>query len=370
MFIIDLRNKLVSEYRCSVINNSNVDELHIYSHFTQYANYSIYLKVRSAGGDYVDKIAIASENIAIQDDALVVKWLMGAVSTQCKKIEIQLQFEQGETIVAQSRIVSVILGDTIDVSKEITPIYPDVLKHLQAQIDTLKAESYAVSSISYANDVLTILMKNKDKETLTSLQVSIPTSASFVSASLSGNVITFTDRSGNTHDIDLTNLLNAKVDKTNEHNKVYGTNNSGEQIVVNVDYGSNFGGNVVRRDSNSQIYVPLTPTANGHSTSKGYVDGFGYGFELSIDSSTYVVSLKLKDKNNNQIGETQTIDLPLETMVVSGSYDDTTKSLILTLKNGQTITIPISDLISGLVSTSSLIASNQDIQDIIYGEGE
>ena len=68
----------------------------------------------------------------------------------------------------------------------------------------------------------------------------------------------------------------------------------------------------------------------------------------SIDSSTFVMTLQLKDQNNNNIGSAQTIDLPIETMVVSGSYDADNKQIILTLQNGQTIEIPVGDLISGL----------------------
>lgn len=68
----------------------------------------------------------------------------------------------------------------------------------------------------------------------------------------------------------------------------------------------------------------------------------------SIDSSTFVMTLQLKDQNNNNIGSAQTIDLPIETMVVSGSYDADNKKIVLTLQNGQTIEIPVGDLISGL----------------------
>ena len=68
----------------------------------------------------------------------------------------------------------------------------------------------------------------------------------------------------------------------------------------------------------------------------------------SIDSSTFVMTLQLKDQNNNNIGSAQTIDLPIETMVVSGSYDADNKEIVLTLQNGQTIEIPVGDLISGL----------------------
>ena len=67
-------------------------------------------------------------------------------------------------------------------------------------------------------------------------------------------------------------LLAAKVDKTSSTNKVYGTDNGGSQTTFGVDYGTTFTGNVVRRDSSDQVYVPLTPTANGQAASKKYVD--------------------------------------------------------------------------------------------------
>ena len=69
---------------------------------------------------------------------------------------------------------------------------------------------------------------------------------------------------------------------------------------------------------------------------------------LSINSSTYVVTAQLKDQDGNNLGTAQTIDLPLESVVVSGSYDNTNKKIVLTLKDGSTIDIPVGDLIAGL----------------------
>ena len=81
----------------------------------------------------------------------------------------------------------------------------------------------------------------------------------------------------------------------------------------------------------------------------------GNKIEVSIDSTTYIMSLRLKDKNNN-ILSTAEVDLPLESVVVNGRYDDTTKELILTLQNGNEVRISVADLISGLQET--LIAGN------------
>ena len=73
----------------------------------------------------------------------------------------------------------------------------------------------------------------------------------------------------------------------------------------------------------------------------------GHSLEVSIDSS-YVVSLSLKNANGIILGTTQTIDLPLESVVVDGRYDAENKTLILVLDNGNEIDIPVADLINGL----------------------
>lgn len=81
---------------------------------------------------------------------------------------------------------------------------------------------------------------------------------------------------------------------------------------------------------------------------------------LTMNSSTYVVTAQLKDQDGNSLGTAQTIDLPLETVVVGGTYDATNKKIVLSLKNGTTIDIPVADLVSGLqteiTSTNKLSA--------------
>ena len=84
---------------------------------------------------------------------------------------------------------------------------------------------------------------------------------------------------------------------------------------------------------------------------------YGYSVEMSMDPDTYVISLKLKDQDGNQLGSTQTVDLPLESVVVSGSYDSGTKTINLTLEDGSVISIPVGDLVSGL--QTELSASNK-----------
>lgn len=77
---------------------------------------------------------------------------------------------------------------------------------------------------------------------------------------------------------------------------------------------------------------------------------YGSALSVSIDNSTYVITAALKDQNGDTLGSAQTIDLPLETMVVGASYNDNTKKIVLTLKNGTTVDFSVADLVSGLQS--------------------
>jgi len=70
--------------------------------------------------------------------------------------------------------------------------------------------------------------------------------------------------------------------------------------------------------------------------------------ELHINNDDYKMYAVLKDKSGNAFFTSNIIDLPLESMVVNGRYDENTKKLILTLDNGNEIEIPLGALISGL----------------------
>ena len=77
----------------------------------------------------------------------------------------------------------------------------------------------------------------------------------------------------------------------------------------------------------------------------------GSSIELTMNSSTYVVTLNLKNADGDTIS-TGSIDLPIESVVVSGSYDSANKKVVLTLQNGSTIEFSVADLVAGLVSTT------------------
>lgn len=76
--------------------------------------------------------------------------------------------------------------------------------------------------------------------------------------------------------------------------------------------------------------------------------------ELVLNSENYKLKGILKDSTGSTIYTSNEIDLPLESVVVSGTYDSQTKEVVLTLVNGSTIRFSIADLVSGLVSSTDL----------------
>ena len=122
-----------------------------------------------------------------------------------------------------------------------------------------------------------------------------------------------------------------------------------ESKIAKIDISSDFEATV----ANGKLTLSI-PELSNKATS----------LEFSVDNTTYVLTAKLK-KADGTVLSTQTVDLPLETMVVSGDYDENTKQIVLTLKNGTTTKFSVADLISGLVSNSGTLTTDE----ILLGAG-
>lgn len=79
----------------------------------------------------------------------------------------------------------------------------------------------------------------------------------------------------------------------------------------------------------------------------------GNKLDLTIDSKTYIMTLKLKDKDDHVLS-TGSVDLPIESMIINVTYDNDNEKLTFTLQNGIVIDVPLDSLISGLVNETDL----------------
>lgn len=106
---------------------------------------------------------------------------------------------------------------------------------------------------------------------------------------------------------------------------------------------------------------------------KGYIDNSvsnlvnyelkgktGTNLGVSIDNTTYVMTIELKNTAGDVIS-TGSVDLPLESMVIGASYDDSTKEIVLTLQSGEEVRFSVADLVRGLVSQSTFDTKMNEI---------
>lgn len=114
---------------------------------------------------------------------------------------------------------------------------------------------------------------------------------------------------------------------------------------------------------------PTIPTTASQVGALPNTTKYGASLSLTMNTSTYVVTAQLKDQAGNNLGTAQTIDLPLESVVVSGSYDATSKKVILTLKDGSTIDFSVEDLIDGLASTTYVDTEIDRVEGLIAQGG-
>ena len=85
-------------------------------------------------------------------------------------------------------------------------------------------------------------------------------------------------------------------------------------------------------------------------------DETGTDIELLLNTNNYQMTLKLKNAAGTAVS-TQTIDFPIESMVVNATYASGT--LTLTLQNGTTLDVDISAIISGLVPDTRTVNGKQ-----------
>ena len=174
---------------------------------------------------------------------------------------------------------------------------------------------------------------------------------------------------------------------TTEKNKLAGIE-SGAQVNVKPDWNAAAGNaaEILNKpnyatDANFDIddsYEAVTDTTGKNPANEGWYERSGtspnYTYTKTEDTTpasgktyytgpTYVITLQLLDQNNTAMGAAKTIDLPLESVVVSGSYDSVNKKVILTLKDGSTVEFSVADLVSGL--QSEITSANKLSADLV-----
>lgn len=133
-----------------------------------------------------------------------------------------------------------------------------------------------------------------------------------------------------------------------EKTYIYGYKGSGD-VHLSVADDVPLGGQLPAYDFNGNLRTG-EPVNSYDAVSKGYAStNYASGMEWTINPATFVMTLKLKNQYGQAIA-TQTIDLPMETLVHFAYYKDDTKELIMQLLNGQSLSVPVRELVNGLLN--------------------
>ena len=115
---------------------------------------------------------------------------------------------------------------------------------------------------------------------------------------------------------------------------------------VNEIEGIKVNNTTINPDTNKIVNITI-PTTAADVSALPNTTRYAAALSITIDNS-FIMLCQLKDQNGNNLGTTQRIDLPIESVVVGGSYDSLTQKIVLTLYNGDTIKFSIADLVSDL----------------------
>lgn len=136
---------------------------------------------------------------------------------------------------------------------------------------------------------------------------------------------------------------------TAEQSKLQGIE-SGSQVNVIEGIQKN-GTDLAVTNKKVNISVPTTAAdVNALPSSTKY----GKTIEMSYTSTTGVVTLNLKDQDGTVLS-TGSVDLPLELLIQSGSYNSSTKQIELVLANGDKIYIDAADLVDTYTADGTTI---------------
>lgn len=154
---------------------------------------------------------------------------------------------------------------------------------------------------------------------------------------------------------------NATINGVNTLNIVEGDNieliQNGSTLTINNTY--EYDDTDVKQDistntSNISQNTTDIATLNSNLVNYSLITETGSKLAITIDNSTYQMYITLKDKNDNVIHTSNTIDLPIEQLVMNVTYDNTNKAIVITLQNGNVTSVPVGALIDGLVSNDDL----------------
>ena len=227
----------------------------------------------------------------------------------------------------------------------------------------------SIDPITY---LMTLRLKNTAGTVLSVAQVDLPLASMVLGGSYADGVLTLRLKNNDGHieenaiNINISDLIDGLVSTSTYNNgvatlnaRIDGTNNNLQAFIDEIELSKIY--------AHAAFHAEESETARNY-TRGGSIDkkfkeidcGNGFSIDLSMDNE-YKLSIGLKNKRGDVISSGM-VDLPIETLITKASYSK--KVLTLTLQNGNTLKVDISDIISGLVPDTRKINGKTLEEDI------
>ena len=275
----------------------------------------------------------------------------------------EVNIEMNEVIYDRNIIESISVNGVaqqVDENKNVDITMPTKLSDLTNDNNTVQDSSYVHTDNNYTN---------AEKNKLAELE-------NYDDTEIKEDISDLQDDVSNLN-TDITDLNTNKADRTEIPTTLAElTDDSTHRTVTDVEKTnwsnkSDFSGNY-----NDLTNKPSIPTKTSDLTNdNGFIDNSvnnltnytlavdtGSSIDLSMNSTTYELTLSLKNSAGTVLNS-KSVDLPIETMVVNGRYDNINKKIVLVLDNGNTIDVPVGDLVAGL--QSEITSNNKLASDLV-----
>lgn len=163
----------------------------------------------------------------------------------------------------------------------------------------------------------------------------------------------------------ISDLYERKLDKqTPDVLSAYSVDENGDQGVVELSTIEKAG--AIAQYNDSKQLRTANPTGHYHAMNLGYFNNhmaelakhIGAGVKFTLDPNTYKLVVEVVNTYGQVIWRDESVDLPLEEMIVDVQYEDGKLKLIL--KNGNVTEVPVDNIVGGL-------ASDEEVRRLVKG---
>lgn len=338
------------KFDCGVREDNNAEAIEFVVGAEQGAlsltSFAAYVKVATPLYEYADKQKITFAVDESDDSKIVGRWEIERKTTDHETVNMNLEFENAESeVVWQTYVVQLHFHRTVKADEAVANNYPTVLQDLEHRVGELEEHGGGGGTGDVTHEELEQAIAEVNAS-IAEVEGGIPTALSQLTQDSKHRTVTDTEKATYAAKSDFSGSYDDLTDKPTIPTTAEDVNAVPTTRTIN---DKALSGNITLSAQDVGALADSTK--------------YGASFEFIVDTTTFILTARLKDQDGNVLGTAQTVDLPLESVVVDGSYDSATREVVLTLQSGSKIRFSVADLVSGL--QSQINAQNKLNADLV-----